>query len=450
MRGSYRFAKPAICLLAALLFCDAVCRFAAAQDSGDKAQAAPPPVAMMKYTEAPPQARADIMKVLRGDLALEGHIELFDTYLRESILAEMTLPAKVKELPELRRDFYVWTLRARPQNVRVRLNGLAMKTMQGILDDDPAFFADKLQGSQAQFPPVVKYNAMLVIALLDQKAAKDVGDTSPPVPMPEALDFMLARLKAAETPDYLRVGALIGIRRHCLYGAGISSAKRDEIIETLLGVARQSNPPAGRDGGGHGWMRREAIAGLGLLGYVGGRGEVLITLAEIIRDGNSSVSVRCAAADSLGKLQYNGRGLKPAPLAEGLGMLALDTWNQSRSRFGDYGPDRVRRQVGNRMAAIRRGLVLPGKIDPNDALVSGVITQVDRILSAVTAEQGDPATLLSSIDKACSELTAVLPEAAQPAAAEQPAAVAEQPASAEPAAASAPKQPEKPAESLFE
>ena len=166
---------------------------------------------------------------------------------------------------------------------------------------------------------------MLLIGDRDQKPGRDrVND---PVVYPEATLFLVNLLNAKAAgdgkplPDSLRVGALVGLQRHAKFG--VHERNLEPMTATLLALVEQSKPPEGRSAAGHDWMRRMAAEALGDLKRPGDEGAVAKALAAIVSQSDARLSLRCAAAEALGKIDLSAVDIPGTATAGALAGLAV-------------------------------------------------------------------------------------------------------------------------------
>ncbi len=235
---------------------------------------------------------------------------LFDAYFMKYYFPRMTHPDELGNIAEMRMDlmkqyFGVIKNDSNGQEVRDRINALTLKFMQGIV-------GTKL----GEFHPAVRYNAMLIIGDLDSRGPELFGNARPAEPLIAALDIMRGELVSKDQIDAVRVAALIGIARHAELdrhrpaNRRIPDAALRPLIEPLVTIATTSEPPASRSAEGHTWMRRQALEALASFASTRPIGPVATAVDSIISDPTAPLALRCAAAESQGKMQN--------PLAEGV------------------------------------------------------------------------------------------------------------------------------------
>ena len=145
--------------------------------------------------------------------------------------------------------------------------------------------------TSGSFPPASRLNAMLLIADLNTTE----GRRTKPKPSAKAAAFMTAVVGSKKYPQYLRIAALNGLRRHAACDA-IRSSKTLQAVVIILKEAPTSDlqPEALI------WQRRLAIETLGLMKTP----VVAKHVAPILLDKDEPLELRCAAAEALGRLKF--------------------------------------------------------------------------------------------------------------------------------------------------
>jgi hypothetical protein len=154
-------------------------------------------------------------------------------------------------------------------------------------------------------------NAMLALGELN---TTDLGGSTPPTPLPEALPVLISTVESPDAFDGLKVEALAELGRHV--ALGLPEADQPKIKDLLLKLlTAESNadpkPPCAE------WMRLMATEMLGQLGILGTNDEVVKALTTVLDDSKVRFRIRAAAARSLGQLNY------PAGGAPGLNAVSL-------------------------------------------------------------------------------------------------------------------------------
>ena len=153
--------------------------------------------------------------------------------------------------------------------------------------------------------PTARYNAIYTIGQLNQRDAP--GTNAPPVPYPQALPYLVKEFERKDgNPDYLRLGALLGILRHSILG--INDAElRDTTLPALMTKTIRDGKPTNRGINDQEMLdcfRYRAIETLGALKSTGQRGEIVNLMLELMETIEESTEIRCLAARALSDLNY--------------------------------------------------------------------------------------------------------------------------------------------------
>ena len=244
----------------------------------------------------------------------------FDSWFTVYYFGSLTRPDQLTGWVERRQDFLDRRLvQIRTQRMRDYVINLTLQTMMSIVRDN--------------YHPAARYNAMLMIGMLNSSEAVTVGDAKgPPVPLIFALKFMLDELNNPQQLDAVRVAALIGIQRHVRIDRDLPDANRrlvgnnaeNMIVDAMTNLLNAKDPPEGRSPAGHAWIQRQAAEVLGMLGSVGQGNRVVTALEQVVADDTRPIALRCAAADALGQLSFPGdANLDAVSIAKKLGMAAV-------------------------------------------------------------------------------------------------------------------------------
>lgn len=263
-----------------------------------------------------------VNNILRGSPpnALENDPETrkdFDGWYAQYYFAILTHPEHLADWPATRQKFLRMMAATMPEDVHTHLVDLTRQTMMTIV--------------QGNFHPVARYNAMLLIGQLNTNEYSLIGNKTPPVPYIQGLVDALAEFENPNQIDAVRVAALVGILRHVRIDRQLPDASRRlvgrpgeaRIISLMLSLVNAKVAPDGRSQGGHDWMRRRAIEILGILGSVGANGQVVPALQAVLADDENPISIRCCAAEALGRLNYPANtSVDVAEIAKNMGAVA--------------------------------------------------------------------------------------------------------------------------------
>lgn len=239
-------------------------------------------------------------------------------YGHEFRVLTQTSPKDLEQLPTARFElFKQWILQTKHQTNHQMMIDLTLGMMQQIVMNN--------------FHPVVRYNAMLVIGELnEQEVVRFGGAPRLPEPYSAALPFIIDRIENPNSPDPVRVAALVGVIRHLEWEPHrtkdnpIPAGVRTQLIASLLKLAEMKTPPGQRTPEGHQWMRRRAIEGLGLASVTTAQPDVVTAVEKLLKDNTESLQLRFAAALALGRTNIPaGYKIDPSELARTLGTLAV-------------------------------------------------------------------------------------------------------------------------------
>ncbi|MDH3717513.1 MAG: hypothetical protein OES79_05270 [Planctomycetota bacterium] len=317
-------------------------------------KAAPWPYLHLDREDALSRLRSVTIKsMLRGS---EQITPTFDDFFVKWFFPQFTEQRNLNKLPELRAELQAYFDKARRNpNSTERLNQLTLDVMFAVaigareavsrdgkntaivirrLGGDgkrniyhtlshktiPAIKVKGTRPARRDFHPAVKYNAMLLIAGLNEKPeSRDEAA----VPWLKALEPLVQVATYPRAPQSLRVAALIGIARHvAVKDTGIKEyiASRMEKI-----IKEKEESPSDRSPDGVAWIKRQAIEILADLGLPGPEGKFLTTLGAVVADGSQPLALRSAAAQAISKIRPETLPAKEAnPLTRELSSLLLD------------------------------------------------------------------------------------------------------------------------------
>jgi hypothetical protein len=258
-----------------------------------------------------------------------------------------------------------------------------------------------LSKSDPPYHPAVRYNAILIIGMLDEQYGIETGASRrAPVPLKKANDFLtLVVDKGAEdkVPPPLMFGAIVGLERHAQYKDSWKNeapARIEAMRKALLKLVTHEKPVQDMDRDAYSWMRMRAAQVLAMLGGVGEQNAVHNALVKLVATGRS-LDDRCNVAGLLEKLDYKDVKLDDAGTAEPLFALARDVAAAEDKRAEDFqnaggtgavvvGPNGEtletypRRQVLARLTGLSKGLT---KVKAG--LPTETQKKVDELLKAI-------------------------------------------------------------------
>jgi hypothetical protein len=191
------------------------------------------------------------------------------------------------------------------------------------------------------YHPAVRYNAILIIGMLDQEYAIDVGSNRrPPKPLPQANDFLVKIVNAGAAGNkvvspVILAGALVGLERHARFREGLPREAPEAMTAATLKIVTQDKPILDMDRDVHAWMRLKAAGVLAQLDGVGTNNQVHDALVKMIAD-SRSIDDRCATAALLAKIKYEGAKIDGPTAAEKMLTLARDVAEAEAKRAEEF------------------------------------------------------------------------------------------------------------------
>jgi hypothetical protein len=248
-------------------------------------------------------------------------------YFREYYFPVMTQVSTedLGELGQRRFDFfrqYIWPAQ-NPQMQR-DLTAMTQEYMTVVLADP-------------NFHPGVRYNAILMLGLLDAEYASDRGGTQPK-PLPAITELLVKIVAAAGksskiTPD-LVIGALVGLERHAQFGASLPAGAADAIESAMLGLLADDEALAELDSQVRAWTKRQAAGVLAQLGRPGTDGRVVTALVALVGDESLPYIERCQVAAMLGRIQMEPTAV--SSVAKSLIQLASSVATKQAEEAREY------------------------------------------------------------------------------------------------------------------
>jgi hypothetical protein len=300
---------------------------------------------------------ARIKQWLNNPATYAADKENFVKYFNEFYFPDMTLnsDADLGRLGDSRSNLFrriLW--QTSNEALQQDLTALAYDKMRAIvLAKDPA-----------PYHPAVRYNAVLVLGMLDQQYAIETGaGKRPPKPLPDANKFLVLIVSSAAddkpVPPPLVLGALIGLERHAQYRDGLPPDAIAPMTAALLKLITHEQPIQEIDRDAYSWIRVRAAAALAKLGSVGENNAVHNALLKLIAS-SKSLDDRCEVAALLERIIYKDAKLDDAATAEPLFALARDLAAAEDKRAKEF-QDRV---SGTGGFGGSRGRIGPGEFSP--------------------------------------------------------------------------------------
>jgi hypothetical protein len=251
----------------------------------------------------------------------------FDDYFTKYYFPDMTHfePADLARLGDARYNLfkrYLWATN-NPQLQR-DLTDMAYKAMGKLVVNS--------------YHPAVRYNAILVIGMLDEQYPNGPGQPSKPLPQAnKALTGVVdnATSDKGRFPPPVILGAIIGLERHAQLKASLSPEAISAMTSALTKLVLQEEPKQEMDPDAYAWIRLRAAETLAKLGSVGEKNSVHKAILQLAST-SKSLDDRCEAAGLLDKLTYKDVKLDDASTAEPLFALARDVATAEDKRAADF------------------------------------------------------------------------------------------------------------------
>ena len=246
------------------------------------------------------QLRAKMIAALRGQAAYTaGGSALIDQYFKEYFFPQRTqwTPGALAKLGKERETLVKYLRGTTVPKAQQQLTALTMGAMRKIARED--------------FHPAVRYNASLVLGMLDEKYPQGGGNAAPPVVLSAATNELLELLESNEFNDVkvhpsVKVGALQGLERHVQFGMDPKFA--DRVTKAALAVVAQDAETLEVDADVNNWMKCQAARVLARQFKDGPSKEVHTALTALIADDKLSLDDRCCVTGSLEKITFAAGG----------------------------------------------------------------------------------------------------------------------------------------------
>ena len=204
------------------------------------------------------------------------------------------------------KDFSVWKEPQNAERVSNWVNILLVRGFQNMSGTDreellaKTLAALKEIASDSNVILPTRYNAILAAGQLVSKEAVPGGD--PPEAYPDALPYLVDLYQQADTPHFLKYGALLGIVRHAI--CGIDPSARDQVIDLFLETITTEHSPgeialtldeaAPLDPAVWDWFRQTALEGLSALKTTGTDNNIVAKLLTVINGKSLTLEYFCS------------------------------------------------------------------------------------------------------------------------------------------------------------
>jgi hypothetical protein len=202
--------------------------------------------------------------------------------------------------------FARWTVEGNIGYVQIYARELISRDLKDATGGARTFFLAKSletltkMSNDKSLNPASRYNAIIT---LGQLATKEGAANEPPTYSEDALKQLIAIHDNNATPEYLRIGALIGLVRHALAGISNDDLKNNKLPAIFIKTIQSNNPTTDRDADEQAkldWSRMRAFDGLAALKTA--NQNVLTIVKDVIRSDIESFEMRCRAARLLGEI----------------------------------------------------------------------------------------------------------------------------------------------------
>ena len=198
--------------------------------------------------------------------------------------------------------------------------------------------------SDSGYHPAVRLNAVLVIGNLNRRDGE--RNVEPSLPMEAALQTLVNLANAAETPPYLKIGALAGVLRHAVIDGQLKTKVldnqlREQAIQLAISVLDATAPASAPDAAPltdeQYWMRRQAVQILGKFRAPGADGKAVIALRNILDDQTAPLWLAADAIEAYGDMVFVDAAQAEVPKAvKSIGMTVSRFFKADLQSLDDY------------------------------------------------------------------------------------------------------------------
>jgi hypothetical protein len=202
--------------------------------------------------------------------------------------------------------FARWTTEGNAVFVQNYVRDLTAKDLKDATGAARTFFLTKSletltkMTNDKSLNPTARYNAILA---LGQLTSKDAVSNEPPVYYEDALKQLITIHDNNSTPEYIRVGALVGIVRHAIAGINNEDLKNNKVPAIFIKTINSNRPAADQDADERAksdWSRMRAFDGLAALKVV--NQNIITVIKDVIKSDIESYEMRGRAARLVGEL----------------------------------------------------------------------------------------------------------------------------------------------------
>jgi hypothetical protein len=187
------------------------------------------------------------------------------------------------------------------------------------------------------YHPAVRFNAVLILGMLDQQYGVD--GSRPPVPLPKANEILTLIVDSATKDDRfippVILGALIGLERHAQLRQSLAPDDVNKMTAAVLKLINHDKPIHDMDPRAYAWLRLRAASVLSHFGNVGPDNSIHNAFMKLSGD-LKSMDDRCAAAALVAKIDYKEVKLADEAAVEPLFKLARDLATEESKRAKEF------------------------------------------------------------------------------------------------------------------
>ncbi len=296
------------------------------------------PVAAQRFKSIKPKISVRASKALQADVASAmrsaAAFQASDAqtkikkYFRTFYFPMMTQqsPTDLSRLGRLREDLFKRYLRPSP-----------VQAAQDFLTKESLGIMRVL--SRDNYHPAVRYNAVLILGMLDQQYAGTGADATPPVPLPAATNELLELLEQDKFKDVkvspqVKVGAIEGLVRHARFGIDPQYTQR--TTQAAMAVLAQETSSMDISDEVHHWMQCQAASVLIQLSKDAPNDAVQTALTKLIANEKVGLDDRCYVVGLLKKMNYPAAGIDVSAMVLPLGKLTQAVVAEGSEQANDY------------------------------------------------------------------------------------------------------------------
>lgn len=320
-------------------------------------------------------AKSDRFKAQRYAKTKTGEVAAYQNYIKYH-LYKMTDPSPegLAELADLRYSLFRDFVRPAEASVQKQLTNVLLSEMQ------------KVAGNQGgNYHPSVRYNAILIIGMLDEVYADDRSQT-PAKPLPAANE-LLTKIAAdavgdGALPPPLVVAGLVGLERHAGSLSELPQANQKATVEALKNIVVAKELSLDVTKSVEQWVKIMAARALVATKSLGTNNDIHQALVKLIGNPDYKLSNRAQVAGMLGSLSEaytSAQGLDEKAISKVLMQLASDIAADEKQRAQKKQDDVVNRRGNfNRFSRIDADI-------PDEYQVRRIVMRLRGLNSALTS-----------------------------------------------------------------